>query len=144
MRINKKTLFIIALTAGMAFLQSFAQKHDDEEKPTNLKILPKNISGEELHAIMRGYSQSLGVRCGFCHVSEQVEGQQRAKFDFASDNKREKKVARNMMLMVQAINENYIDKMIGTDHPLEHITCVTCHMGRRTPVVSVDSILKKQ
>jgi hypothetical protein len=144
MRSNKKILVAITLGLAIIFGQSFAQKHDDDdEKPTNLKILPKNISGKELHNIMRGFSMSLGVRCGFCHVSEQVEGQTKSKFDFASDNKPEKNIARNMMRMTQAINENYIGKMIGADHALEQIACVTCHMGRKTPIISVDSLVKK-
>ena len=83
---------------------------------------------------------SLGVRCGFCHVSEQVEGQQHPKFDFASDNKPEKKIARDMMLMVSALNKNYIGKMIGGDHTLEQVICVTCHMGRKTPIITTDSL----
>jgi hypothetical protein len=142
MRISKKALLITALGIGMVFMQSFVQKHDDE-KPQNLKILPKDISDKELHQVMKGYAISLGVRCNFCHVAEQVEGQEHPKFDFASDNKPEKKIARDMMLMVNAINNNYIGKIIGGDHPLEQITCVTCHMGKKTPTISIDSLAKK-
>ncbi len=141
---KRKSIVISCLILAMVFGQSFAQKHDDDdEKPTNLKVLPKNISGDELHTIMRGYAMALGVRCGFCHVSEQVEGQPKPRFDFASDNKSEKKIARNMIKMVQGINENYIGKMIGGDHTFEQINCVTCHMGRKTPIISVDSLAKK-
>ena len=143
MILNKKILLVTALCAGMIFLQSFVQKHDDE-KAQNLKILPKDISEKELHDIMKGYSISLGVRCNFCHVAQQVEGQEHPKFDFASDDKQEKKIARDMMLMVNAINNNYIGKMIGGDHTLEQVTCVTCHMGKKTPVISIDSLPKKQ
>ena len=127
----------------MIFAQSFTPKQHEDEKFTNLKLLPKNISDKELHKIMKGYAISLGVRCNFCHVSEIVEGQEHPKFDFASDNKPEKNIARKMMLMVDAINDNYIGKIIGGDHTLEQITCVTCHMGRKTPVISVDSLVKK-
>jgi len=144
MQISKKFGVVITLCLGMVFAQSFAQKpHDDDDAPPkNLKILPKNISGKELHNIMKDFSKSLGVRCNFCHVSEQVEGQQRPKFDFASDNKPEKNTARNMMRMVSAINENYIGKMVGGDHQLESVTCVTCHMGNKTPVIKVDDLKK--
>src|ERR1700743_1534887 len=99
MLFSKKTLLISGLCAAMIFMQGFIQKHDDE-KPQNLKVLPKDISEKELHDIMRSCSMALGVRCNFCHVSEKVEGQERPKFDFASDNKQEKKVTRDMMLMV--------------------------------------------
>jgi len=143
MRINRKLLVTTALCAGMLFAQSFIKQRHDDDKPTNLKILPKNISEKELHNIMKGFSMSLGVRCNFCHVAQVVEGQEHPKFDFASDNKPEKNIARKMMLMVDGINNNYIGKIIGGDHTLEQITCVTCHMGRKTPVISVDSLVKK-
>ena len=141
---NKKLLVAAALSCSIIFMQSFVPKarHDDD-KPVNLKILPKDISEEELHKLMRNYSMALGVRCGFCHVSEPVPGRDRPKFDFASDAKPEKNIARNMMLMVQGINENYLSKMKGGDHALEQISCVTCHMGKISPMVSVDSLPRK-
>jgi hypothetical protein len=47
-----------------------------------------------------------------------------------------------MMKMTAAINENYIGKMIGGDHTLEQINCVTCHMGKTTPIINTDSLKK--
>lgn len=138
---NKKLLLVTSLCAGMFVAQSFAKPKDDD-KPTNLKVLPKNISEKELHTVMRNFSMSLGVRCNFCHVAQQVAGQEHPQMDFASDAKPEKLIARKMMIMTAAINENYIGKMIGGDHTLETINCVTCHMGRTTPIVSTDSLQK--
>ena len=141
MKRNKKLLVVTSLCVGMFFAQSFALKpHGDDDKPTNLQVLPKNISEKDLHNLMKSFSMSLGVRCNFCHVAQQVAGQEHPQFDFASDDKQEKIIARKMIMMVSAINENYIGKMIGGDHPLESITCVTCHMGKKTPTVSVDSL----
>lgn len=140
MNLNKKIIIIAGFVFAVLFGQSFA-KHDDE-KATNLKVLPKNISGEDLHNVMRQYSRSLGVRCGFCHVSEKIEGQEKPKWDFASDAKPEKNIARDMMRMTETINEKYLGK-IKADHKLEQVSCVTCHMGRPTPIISVDSIVKK-
>jgi len=139
---NKKLLVITLLLAGMAALQSYTPKHDDD-KPVNLKVLPKDISEHELHEVMRDYSRALGVRCGYCHVSEKVEGQERPKFDMASDSKKEKLVAREMILMTEAINKSYLAKVTAGDHPLEQITCVTCHIGRTKPIISIDSLVKK-
>lgn len=141
---RKKTLLIVMLCAAMAALQSFQkEKHDKDEKAGNLKVLPKDISGEELHKVMRGYSQSLGVKCGHCHVSHKVEGQEKPKFDFASDDKPEKGIARDMMKMVAGINKKYIGKMGNDQHTFEEITCVTCHNGRTKPFISVDSLKQK-
>jgi Photosynthetic reaction centre cytochrome C subunit len=136
---RKKALLLVTLVATVIFMQAFAIKQHDEH-PQNLKVLPKDISEDDLHNIMRNFSKSLGVHCDFCHVSEKVEGQQRPKFDFASDAKPEKNIARDMMHMTESINHEYLAKINGGDHKLEQITCVTCHMGHKTPNISVDSL----
>jgi thioredoxin reductase len=144
---NKKILLVTLICAGVGFIQTFAQKgkkEGKEEKAENLKVLPKNISGEELHNIMKGYAQSLGVRCNHCHVSHEVEGEKRPKFDFASDEKPEKNIARDMMKMVKGINRKYIGKMGDERHPFQQVTCVTCHNGRIKPIASVDSLKPRE
>ena len=145
MLIGKKTLLLATLCAVMVIAQGFTRKeHDDDDKPTNLKILPKDISEKELHNVMKGFSMSLGVRCNYCHVSHPVEGRDRPKFDFASDSIPEKNTARDMMKMVMAINSEHLGKMTLKGHNMEQITCVTCHMGRAVPIISVDSVAKKE
>ena len=143
---NKKVVIITVICASMLVARGFAQKehHEKEEKPQNLKVLPKSTTEEDLHKIMRGYSQSLGVRCGHCHVSHKVEGQEKPKWDFAADDKPEKGIARDMIKMVASINKKYISKMDDEGRPLAAITCVTCHNGRVKPIVSVDSLKAKQ
>jgi len=141
--LTKKTFLLTTLCIGiLAITQSFSVK-DHDEKAVNLKVLPKNISEDELHNIMRGFSKSLGVRCNYCHVAQEVPGQQHPKFDFASDDKPEKNTARDMMRMVEAINADYIDKMHRSGRAWEQVSCVTCHNGKTTPIVSVDSLAKK-
>jgi hypothetical protein len=143
MRFNsKKSLLIVTLCTAMIAAQGFAQKQQDhdDEKPANLKVLPKDISGEDLHKVMKVFSTSLGVHCNYCHVAQKVEGQDRPHMDFASDDKQEKDVARDMMRMTASINRDFLPKM--GDHTLEQITCVTCHNGHSTPIVSVDSLKK--
>jgi hypothetical protein len=143
MNITKKMLFATAIAASLIIAQAIAQQKPEQhdEKPKNLKILPKNISGEQLHNIMRGYSRALGVRCGFCHKVIEVPGG-KPSIDFASDAKPEKHIARKMMQMTEKINRKYLDK-IGNHH-FETIQCVTCHMGRTTPIVSIDSLPGKK
>jgi hypothetical protein len=137
MKLNKKLITFGSILAIIILAQSFTSinLHDDE-KPTNLKILSKDISEEELHQVMREYSRALGVRCGYCH--ERKEGKEHA--DFASDAKKEKEITRGMMQMVNDINEKYLAN-IGSGH-FEKITCVTCHMGRKVPIISIDSLPK--
>ena len=139
MKYLKNRKFLVVLTLGLAIVgaQSFAQKDHEEHPPKNLKVLPKNTSEEEIHTIMRGYSLSLGVRCNFCHAASETT---KPHMDFASDEKPEKAIARKMIKMVDDINHDYLAKI--EDGKLEKITCVTCHMGRATPIVSVDSLAK--
>lgn len=136
---------MIAILASAIFgIKSFAQQQqrEKEEPPKNLKVLPKNTSGDDVHKLMRTFSRSLGVRCDHCHVGTPQEGKPFPKFDFASDDKPEKNIARKMMVMVDSINNSFIAKMGADD--FEHISCVTCHMGNLKPMVSVDSLPKKQ
>jgi hypothetical protein len=135
MLLTPRNRFFIAgiLCVFVLIIQSFAQPPGDEPKPTNLKILRKNITHDELIATMKGYSKSLGVHCH----KKTGEGDQ-AKMDFASDEKNEKLIARKMMKMTMAINKKYISKI--NDGHLERITCVTCHMGSTKPIVNIDSL----
>ena len=59
---------------------------EPEAKFTNLKVLPKDISPADLHATMSGFTRALGVRCGYCHVSQ--PGEPMRPEDFAKDDGR--------------------------------------------------------
>ena len=61
----------------------------------NLKVFPKDVSRADLLSNMKFFSQSLGVRCTYCHVGE--EGKPLSTFDFASDAKDHKSIARDMI-----------------------------------------------
>jgi hypothetical protein len=61
------------------------------------------------------------------------EGLPLGKFDFASDQKRTKQVARQMMLMVQEINRR-LDTLPDRAKPGLEVTCATCHRGTNRPV----------
>lgn len=97
---------------------------------TNLEVLPKDISKDELVGIMRSFAGGLGVRCNHCHVGESptdLKG-----MDFASNEKEEKRIARAMMGMVSEINGTLIPKA-GIENPIE-VSCMTCHHGVPRPV----------
>lgn len=103
-------------------------------RPTNLQVLPKDIAPEALLATMRGFTQALDVRCLFCHVGE--EGQPFDTFDFASDEKDHKRMARAMLRMVGDINDSpHLKEVasIGGDGDVARVTCYTCHRGAQTP-----------
>jgi len=97
----------------------------------NLQVIPKSTPVMQVVGMMRNITGDLGVRCHFCHVGE--EGQPLERFDFASDQKRTKGIARQMMLMVREINAR-LDTLPGRPTPLLQVTCATCHRGTSRPV----------
>ena len=97
----------------------------------NLKVLPKNISNDELDAVMDHFKEALGVNCNFCHASQKDDT---SKLDFASDEKPEKESARNMMRMSSKINKKFFHyKPSAENKELPPITCKTCHNGKPHP-----------
>ncbi len=99
------------------------------DKFTNLKVLPKDISRQELQSTMRSFAFALSVRCEHCHVEK--AGGKKFEMDFAADDKEAKKTARVMLEMVAAINRDYISKVTKT--PPIQVQCVTCHHGLTQP-----------
>lgn len=97
----------------------------------NTKVIPRATPVIEVVGMMRDISFSLGVRCQYCHVGE--EGKPLATFDFASDEKRTKKAARQMMGMVKAINGS-LDTLPERPAQKVEVTCRTCHRGVSRPV----------
>jgi hypothetical protein len=87
----------------------------------NIKTLKGVPAGRFLDA-MEGFSHALGTNCKKCHDTE----------NFASDDKKEKNIARDMVRMTQDINEKYIKPMPGMDSG-SHVGCFTCHHGQSNP-----------
>ena len=98
----------------------------------NLKVFPQDISRANLLSNMKLFSQSLGVRCTDCHVGE--EGKPLSTFDFASDAKEHKVIARDMLRMAHRLNT---DLPGITGDPSARISCFTCHRGSEKPVADV-------
>ena len=134
------------LTAGSAFAVSVAAAQT-APKPAaaapaqalfavspykNLKVFPQDITRAQLLSNMKLFSQSLGVRCTYCHVG--TEGQPLSTFDFASDAKEHKVIARDMLRMAHRLNT---DLPGITGDPSARISCFTCHRGSEKPVVDV-------
>src|SRR5206468_9080194 len=91
------------------------------------------ITRQKLISTMKFFSQSLGVRCTYCHVGN--EGQPLSTFDFASDAKDKKATARAMMAMAAALNEKTLPAATGM--PDAKVTCFTCHRGSTKPATEI-------
>lgn len=124
------SLFVLAQT-----IVTRTQQNPIPEKFTNLQVLPKDISRPELVSMMRGFSMQTGNRCSHCHVGE--EGNDLSTYDFASDARPLKAVARKMMLMLRAINGPLLEG-VGTTAATgaSKVTCFTCHRGAKTPLTA--------
>jgi Photosynthetic reaction centre cytochrome C subunit len=104
----------------------------DMPAPTNLKVLPRNLSGPQIHEIMEQWEGALGTNCKTCHVVDRKKLGPDGKptLNYADDSKEEKQTARKMFTMVENINTNYIAKIDSSGAP---VTCGTCHRGHLGP-----------
>ena len=41
-------------------------------KPTNLKVLPSDMTGEQVMDVMHGFEAQLGAECSTCHAADPV------------------------------------------------------------------------
>jgi photosynthetic reaction center cytochrome c subunit len=89
-----------------------------EEAYKNIQVL-KGLPAEQLIPAMQFITSSLGVECSFCHV----EGA------FEKDDKKPKQVARKMMQMMFAINQQNFEGK-------REVTCYSCHRGSAHPVAT--------
>ena len=131
MTINKKTgvllWLIVYVFAGIAATHPGGIVHE------NLKVLPKDISKEDLDKVMESYEKALGVECGYCHVKNKKDTLQ---WNYADDEKPEKEITRKMMKMTEKINHEFFEyKMTYKPDELELIAvkCNTCHFGSPRP-----------
>ena len=130
--------------------------------PTNLQVLPKDISTADLQETMRGFNFALGVQCTHCHAeapppaapapaagaragAPPAEGGRGGRggrgnapppLNFASDDKAEKKTARLMIKMVNDLNAKLTSEVapvLGKSGSLTKVQCATCHRGIAQP-----------
>src|ERR1700688_4826870 len=112
---------------------------------TNLQVWPKDTAPAIVLQFMNAFDDSLGVQCNYCHV------QQGGRFDFASDEKREKRVARQMILLRDSINvvlPAIVGKPAGAGptagegHPGMpiRVLCSMCHHGLPIPRAIADVV----
>ena len=87
-----------------------------EEQFKNIQAL-KGIPADQLIPAMQFISASLGVECEFCHVHEKMD----------SDDKKPKKIARQMITMMLDIDKNNFEGRL-------EVTCNSCHRGAAMPV----------
>ncbi len=160
MEFRRFTLAIFCAVAAPAMLA--AQGGRGGEPPKNLKVLPKDMTRQQVVAIMNGFTQALGVNCAHCHTEAPpgapgappaggppggppaggpppgAQGGGRGgpggpQLDFALDDKETKKIAREMLKMVGDINTKYLPLTGRTIGERDAVSCETCHHGLSKP-----------
>src|SRR5215208_3585178 len=115
---SKERVMRGVVCAGLALAASFAlwervavtQGPQQGDKPVeqtrkNIQVL-KGLPESQLFPEMNFIASSLGVQCGFCHVNKGRDPQTgQTQWVWESDEKPEKKTAREMMKMVLAVSD---------------------------------------
>ncbi|WP_188626307.1 c-type cytochrome [Pedobacter quisquiliarum] len=128
---KSRTIFTLTILLSLVVFMSAFMPIKQERIYKNLKVLPKDISKEDLGTVMDGFKTSLGVKCNYCHAPSETE---KGKLDFASDAKPEKGTARMMMLMTAKINKKYFHiKDVKNPNAILPVSCITCHNGNERP-----------
>lgn len=112
--------------------------HPPAPAPTNLKVLPKTLTGDQVHEIMHGWAKALGTQCDNCHTADPVKKMPNGQpaLNFADDSKKEKETARAMVKMTMDINQNYTSKVESSKNnapEAKMVGCGTCHRGQVDP-----------
>lgn len=128
---KSRTIFTLTILLSLVVFMSAFMPVKQERIYRNLKVLPKDISKEDLGTVMDGFKTSLGVKCNYCHAPSETE---KGKLDFASDAKPEKGTARMMMIMTAKINKKYFHiKDVKNPNAILPVSCITCHNGNERP-----------
>jgi hypothetical protein len=115
MRASSACLVLSCTVFGSSL--AFTRQDDPpaEQRFRNIQSFKGEKSSSVIPA-MEFISASLGVGCDFCHTA-----------DRASDEKRPKQTAREMIAMQHDINTKFFDGRL-------QVTCSTCHAGHTHPV----------
>ena len=86
----------------------------------NVQLYKDTPVREFLTMMDEEYGRALSVNCTSCHMDNK---------DYASDNRKDKVIARQMVRMQRDIDRKYIAKVKELDDPRPKTTCVMCHRG---------------
>lgn len=104
-----------------------------EERPSaevfeNIEVF-KKVPAERLLRIMElGFARSLGVDCTHCHNPD----------DWASEEKDQKQIARDMMAMAAKINNELLPNIDNLESEKPTVNCTTCHRGDVKPAQKLE------
>ena len=113
-----------------AVLERIAGRENEpaEQVFKNIQSLKGVPAGRLVRVMNMGFSRALGVSCLHCHYGP----------DYSSDEKRQKRAARDMMAMNKMINDRLQSLQNLEGKPEEHVVnCSTCHRGHVDPTAGM-------
>ena len=123
-----------AVASGAAAQTTTTAPAQQPPPMTNLQLYPKETPRAEIIATMQGFTQALGVQCTYCHMG------QAPNFDFASDAKPTKTVARKMILMAREVTAKMPEITGKPAADITRLRCATCHRGLAIPKLLPDIV----
>jgi hypothetical protein len=93
----------------------------------NIQMFKGVPAGRMLAIMDMGYSNSLGVSCGYCHDTQHFE----------LETKPAKGIARKMSAMNGVINNQLLKNIQGLQGPNPVVNCTTCHRGATEPALDM-------
>jgi hypothetical protein len=147
-------LVVLSLAAGTLVADTRVASAQERGAPPqgpsapqrNLLVLPASTSQEEILQVMQRFTAALGVDCAYCHVQAPTpagrggggRGRGAAAFDYVSDEKPQKKIARAMMMMVRDLNTSVATAVGRAPGATASVGCITCHRGIAVPLQLAD------
>lgn len=133
---NKKNIVYAGIGFFLSTGISATLPRQEEPKWKNLKVIPKNTDEDQMERIMYKFDKQLGVTCVYCHPFTKPNIFPK-EVDFVTDEKREKVIARKMMMMTDKLNKKYFNyknnySLESLNKPMG-ISCNTCHRGIPKP-----------
>ena len=99
-------------------LAGYASLMQDAAHPAVVAAHPVEL--ERFYVARAWHGRGLSVACTNCHMDNG---------DYASDERKNKVIARQMERMQRDIDSKYIEKVKELDDPRPKTTCVMCHRG---------------
>jgi hypothetical protein len=108
----------LRLMLCIALISSIFAEDEKKSELKNVQVLSYTTKAEIMKFMKKSVTKELGVKCNYCHNIK----------DYASDEKEQKIVSREMMRMVKHINTTTM-KPLG----LHEVSCWVCHQGKKHP-----------
>lgn len=139
--LHLRAILVVLAIMGSALI---AAPQSTPSPKRNLQVLPADTSQDAILQVMQGFTKALGVDCAYCHVQAPTvagrggRGRGGAAFDYTSDEKPQKKIARAMMTMVRDLDASVAKAVARPAESTARVSCITCHRGVASPMQLAD------